>query len=46
MEESQRIENEDKEGVAKWVAVGVQQAFDKGEIKFSRSLYRQCACKS
>ncbi len=46
MEESQGIEDEDKEGVAEWATVGVQQAFNKGEVKFSKNLYRQCVCKS
>ncbi len=37
MEESQGIENEDKEGVAKWATMGVQQAFNEGEISFQEA---------
>ncbi len=37
MEESQGIENEDKEGVVKWATMGVQQAFNKGEISFQEA---------
>jgi len=34
MEKSQGIEDEDKEGVARWATMGVQQAFNVGGISF------------
>jgi len=37
MEESQGIEDQDKERVAGWVAMGFQQAFNEGEISFQEA---------
>jgi hypothetical protein len=37
MEESQGIEDEDKEGIARWATMGVQQAFNEGETSFQEA---------
>ncbi len=37
MEESQGIEDQDKERIVGWVAMGFQQAFNEGEISFQEA---------